>query len=392
MLAIAAPSFDTPSETFIRNHVRTIEPGQTILISSSLSGFEALGCLSLAGIPAQIKPWTNLRERILNSIQYRFNHYIRNSWTVELKSAECAQVTTFLRENRVQVLLVEYLHHACRFINAAESAGIPLFAHAHGYEVSKLVTAQKYWRRHYLKLFSRATGVIAASEFMARKLRSLGCPADKISICPCGVDPDAFHPTVREHARLVAVGRLVEKKAPTKTLYAFAAVLSKFPEARLDLVGDGPLRNECENIIKRYNLAGKVTLHGVQPSEVVSSIMSNASIFVQHSVTAKNGDTEGLGIAILEAMACSLPVVVTRHNGFVETVLEGETGLFVAEHDVDGMAAAICELLSNPERAKAMGDAGRKRVVQHFNHHCARDRLRTAMGLSPAPVTNLLFP
>jgi glycosyltransferase involved in cell wall biosynthesis len=108
--------------------------------------------------------------------------------------------------------------------------------------------------------------------------------------------------------------------------------------------------------------------------------MREASLFVQHSVTA-NGETEGLPVAILEAMASALPVVSTRHSGIPEAVLDNVTGYLVDEHDVDGMGVAMTKLFDHPKRAACMGVAGRERVLANFTQEMARDRLRALMRL-----------
>ena len=109
--------------------------------------------------------------------------------------------------------------------------------------------------------------------------------------------------------------------------------------------------------------------------------MAQAVMFVQHSVISKQGDTEGLPVGILEAMASGLPIVSTRHAGIPEAVTDGETGLLVDEHDVDGMANAMDKLLSNPSLKKSMGMAGRKRVIEHFSAKQEIHRLRQVLGL-----------
>jgi glycosyltransferase involved in cell wall biosynthesis len=91
---------------------------------------------------------------------------------------------------------------------------------------------------------------------------------------------------------------------------------------------------------------------------------------------------ESFGVSLIESMASSVPVVATDHNGFSETVIHGETGYLVAEHDVEGMAAAILALLDDPDQATRMGRAGRVRVEEHFTNERAAARLREIMVLS----------
>jgi glycosyltransferase involved in cell wall biosynthesis len=99
----------------------------------------------------------------------------------------------------------------------------------------------------------------------------------------------------------------------------------------------------------------------------VQAQMAEALAFVQHSVTAPNGDMEGTPVAVLEAGAAGLPVIATRHAGIPDVVIEGETGLLVDEHDVEGMAAMMIRLAEMPETAMEMGSAARKRVREHFS-------------------------
>src|SRR5690606_6625899 len=258
---------------------------------------------------------------------------------------------------------------------ACKDAGVPLFVYFHGYDASKLLRSRRHVR-NYQELFRAAAGVIAPSRFLADKLAAIGYPSDKLHVVPCGIDPSRFQPSFREPERILAVGRLVEKKAPHLTIEAFARIANRYPTAKLEIIGDGPLRKRCEALIDELDLRGRVVLHGVQSSDRVVAEMRRASIFVQHSITAPNGDTEGLPVAILEAMASELPVVSTCHSGIPEAVQHGVTGLLVPEGDVNGMAEAMATLLDDTDRAAAFGAAGRARVIEHFTieHACARLR------------------
>lgn len=378
-LAIAAPSFDRPSETFIRDHVRMIAPGKTVLICTDDREAGQLHCPVLGAVPSE-QPGRDLVTRVVR----RSGNLWRTHVNAELRPTDRRRVTAYLAAHGVKVLLAEFANYGVLFPRACHDAGARLFVHAHGYEVSMLLR-EPAWVRRYRALFRRADGVITASQFLANKLIEIGCPSEKLSVSALGVDCERFRPTARLPFRVLAVGRLVEKKSPQSTIEAFDLATRDLPDARLDLVGEGPLKNECLRTIQRLGLQDRVRLHGAQPSEVVANLMSEASLFVQHSVTGANGDTEGLGVAILEAMASGVPVVSTRHNGIPETVVDGQTGLLVDEHDIEGMAAAMEGLLTDPTRARDMGAAGRQRVLGHYTHGHARDRLRSIMGLPDLP-------
>ncbi|PYE82232.1 glycosyltransferase [Pseudoroseicyclus aestuarii] len=377
-LAIAAESFTGPSITFIRDHVRHVAPGRTILLSRAREDLSDMGCQALTGLLPPPRGSLEARTR-------RLGRMLRRKFTgvspVSLPARRSAEAAGFLREHGAQALLTEYLTEGVRFMDAADRAGVPLYAHAHGFDATTLAQ-DPIWRQAYDRLFEQAAGILAPSQYLAQRVADLGCPADKITVSPCGIDPGSFSRTRRHTGKIVTVGRFVEKKGPQHSIAAFARAAAAHPEAWLDMIGDGPLLESCQALAHELGVADRITFHGAQPSTAVSKVIGEASLFMQHSVIAKNGDTEGLPVAILEAMASALPVVATRHSGIPEAVIHGETGLLVDEGDVGAMAEAIRALLGDPERARTMGEAGLERVQARFTHGHTRDRILTATGLA----------
>jgi glycosyltransferase involved in cell wall biosynthesis len=261
---------------------------------------------------------------------------------------------------------------------------LPLHVIFHGLDASALLRHATV-RRRYRHLWPRAASVICVSRALADRLVATGCPEPLVHIVPCGVDETAFLPGTPEPGRVLAIGRLVEKKAPQLTIRAFAAVADRFPQAHLDLVGDGPLMPLCEAAIAEAGLSSRVTLHGPLPHAACAALLRRAAVFAQHSVTASTGDTEGSPVAIAEAMASALPVVATRHSGIPEQVEDEVTGYLVAEGDVAGMGEALARLLADPGRARAMGEAGRARCLAGFTSAESRRRLREILGLPGPP-------
>lgn len=374
-LAIAAPSFSAPSETFIRAHVRTLAPGATVLVCDDGDGAEAFQCPVLSDLEPFPPPHAFL-ERVTNGLRFRWRHRIDPA----LDGAAEQRVRAFLQYHRPRAVLAEKGPTACRLRLACRRADVPLFAHFHGYDATTLA-AQPFWRRQYRKLFADAAGVIVPSRFLADRLRALGAPQDRLHVTPCGVDPSEFAAPCRGENRILAVGRLVDKKAPHITIRAFAKARRTLPQITLEMIGDGPLRGMCEQTAAEYGVRDAVEFHGTCSPAFVRARLANATIFVQHSVEDAQGDTEGLPVGILEAMAARQPVVSTWHAGIPEAVADGETGILVPEHDVDGMAEAMIALLRDPDRAARMGEAGRARVLAHFTHDHTARRLRTIMGL-----------
>lgn len=375
-LAIVANSLNAPSETFIRAHIRDIAPGRTVVLCQNGEGAEDLGGPVLSEIRSAPMP-RNLGEGAAHFLHQSLRPFLDPS----LRGAAEQRVRHFLKLHKVTAVLAEFGQNGSRMRLTCKRAQIPLYTYFHGSDATK-VAQERRWQRHYQKLFRDATGVIVPSRFLADRLRKLGCPEHKLYVSPHGINPQSFEESTREKHRLIAVGRLVEKKAPHLTIRAFAAVHRQRPDCTLDIIGDGPLHAMCVEEITRLGLGESVRLHGTQDPKYVKSLLKHAALFVQHSVTAQDGGMESFGISLIEAMASGLPVVTTDHNGFSETVIHGETGYLVKEKDVEGMAAVILALLDDPDQAIRLGRAGRTRVEEAFTYERAAARLHEIMKLA----------
>lgn len=269
---------------------------------------------------------------------------------------------------RADAVLAEYGISGVLVMKACKRAGIPLIVHFHGFDISDRNVLQNH-AQTYPRLFKEAAAIVSVSQGMRNALVSLGAPEAKIQHNPYGVDCRLFSATnpAANPPTFVAVGRFVEKKAPHLTLLAFSKVHEVFPEARLRMIGDGTLLGPCHDLAAGLGIEGAVTFLGSQPHSVVQDEMRRARAFVQHSLEASNGDSEGTPIGILEAGASGLPVASTRHAGIPEIVVDEETGFLVEERHVDGMAVHMLKLAREPELARRMGMAARRRVETHFS-------------------------
>lgn len=213
-------------------------------------------------------------------------------------------------------------------------------------------------------------GFIAASGAIREILVRDGIPPDRIAVVHDGIDVDRVVrlPAQDLHAEywlphgapaLVAVGALVGHKGHRHLVDAMAIVHGRVPDARLVIFGEGELRVPLEKQIRHLGLDKHVLLPGFR--EDVLSLVKSADLFVTSSVT------EGLGSAVLDAMAMGLAVVGTRAGGIPEVVVDGETGLLVPPGDAAALAAAVVDLLGAPARRAAFGRAGQARVQAHFD-------------------------
>lgn len=286
----------------------------------------------------------------------------------ELTTQEKAVARSF-KDNKIDVVLAEYGTTGARILNVCKALELPLIVYFFGYDAWTQQVEVQYGDT-YTKLFAYAHKVLAVSVSIAKKLVEMGCPADKIVYSACAPRDDFFSviSSPGDHM-ILATGRFVDKKAPYYTILAFKKVLQQIPTAKLVMCGDGPLWETCNNMVRYFGIQQNVWLPGKIDQQQSMQYLSKASVFVQHSVTAADGDKEGTPVAILEASAAGVPVVSTLHSGIPEIVEQGVTGLLVAEHDADAMAEKIIYLLSHKEEALQMGNAGRKSMQQYFGMH-----------------------
>lgn len=184
--------------------------------------------------------------------------------------------------------------------------------------------------------------------------------AEQYRVVRNGIDVDRFAADPQPVAgRILMVGRLAPPKRQDLAVRAVARVRAAVPEAELWLVGDGPGRDELERTVAEVGAGSFVRLLGNR--EDVPRLLAEAACVVLAS------DYEGTPLSVLEAMAAGVPVVASHVGGVGEAVLDGETGLLVPPDDEDALAAAIAEALGSPDRARALGEAGRARARAGFS-------------------------
>jgi colanic acid/amylovoran biosynthesis glycosyltransferase len=294
---------------------------------------------------------------------------VKEFYVSELPAVEPSVIGEFLATSGAKVVLAEFGDTGVHMMEACHTAGVPLVVRFGGADAYSETPKWLAYRRFYLPLFKVAPSIVAVSRDMLGQLERLGCPPDKIRYCPSGADTSLFNGATPASAPPVflAVGRFVEKKAPYLTLLAFSTIVQAFAEARLVMAGDGHLLEVCKRLANALRIEDAVVFKGACSHEEVASLMRGARCFVQHSVRAFNGDSEGTPNSVMEAGAAGLPVVATRHAGIADVVVEGETGFLVEEGDVAGMAAQMLRLAHDSDMAGRLGASARERVRRHFS-------------------------
>ena len=221
--------------------------------------------------------------------------------------------------------------------------------------------------KKYRELFQYATAVIAVSKHMFDQLLSLGCPREKLHYLRYGINTNIFYDQVKERKpQIVSCGRFVEKKGQRHTIRAFKPLADRYKEAHLILIGDGALREHCELLVHELDLADRVTFTGILGQEEIADLLNESMVYVQHSVRADDDDMEGTPLALLEAGACGLPVIATRHGGISDVLEDGKTAYLVDERDIDSMTKRLIDIFANPLMAVEMGRKLAKKVnLQH---------------------------
>ena len=244
---------------------------------------------------------------------------------------------------------------------AARLAGVPAVVHTkHGRgileghtpaAVTRLATA---WTSRF----------VAVSEDAARVAMEVErVPAGKVLVIHNGIDVDRYAAAGARSAstkgRATTVGRLDPIKDQSTMLRAVRLVINELPDFQLDIVGDGPSRAELVAECEALGLRDRVRFHGYQAD--VARYLAAADVFVMSSAS------EGVPLALLEAMATGLPAVATDVGGMREVIVAGETGMLVPARSPGELARAIVAIASDPALRDRMGSAARRRVVDQFN-------------------------
>ena len=214
-----------------------------------------------------------------------------------------------------------------------------------------------------------------------------------VKIAP-GIDTDHFSPQdardlrnelgLTEKKVIVSVGRLVHRKGQDVLIEAMPAIIKDVPEAHILMIGEGPYRSYLENRVKALGIQERVTFIGRIQYADLPRYICVGDLFVMPSRSRLAGlEVDGLGIVYLEASACGLPVIAGDSGGAPDAVLEGQTGLVVDGTSKSDVAAAVVELLLDPDRSKAMGIRGRQWIIQEWRWEIWSARFAELLKVNP---------
>ena len=279
--------------------------------------------------------------------------------------ADRRAVRAFLLDQKVDVVLGEFGTKTAASAEIADELDLPCYSYFRGADASyPLKRARRL--KSYRRMLPHLSGMFAVSRFLLDNLARQGIAHDNAHVVPSGADLSLFRPGAKRPLDCLAVGRMVEKKAPQVTLRAFALATANIPEARLTFIGDGSLLEETRRLAADLGVSDRVAFAGMRPHAEVRDALSTAGVFLQHSVHASDGDVEGLPTSIQEALACGCLVVSTRHAGIPEAVDHGVNGWLSEEHDLPAFAANLRTALTGDH--SAMAAAARATAEARFDN------------------------
>jgi colanic acid/amylovoran biosynthesis glycosyltransferase len=230
--------------------------------------------------------------------------------------------------------------------------------------------------------------VVTISEFNRRFLRDFGGDdRTPVRVVHCGIDPSRydFRPRVprRDRPRALCVASLEEKKGHSILLSALARD-PRLARLSVDLVGDGPKRDELERETASLGLEDRVRFHGALSEETVRHMLGTADLFVLPSIVAANGQAEGLPVSLIEALASGVPVVASRMSGIPELITDGVTGILTPPGDAVQLAHALNRVLDGGELDLARGRAF---VEAEFDVRRSAAQMTELFGAGPVGAT-----
>ena len=215
--------------------------------------------------------------------------------------------------------------------------------------------------------------VVAISDFNREYLARVVGPwvRDKTHVIHCGISPELFQPQKavggKRPLQIINVGSLQPYKGQVHLIEACALLKDRGVPFHCRIIGGGAEQTNLERLIEQWQLTQEIQLLGPLPQKEVATLLPEANCYVQPSVITPAGKMEGIPVALMEALACCVPVIATDISGVPELVQPGKTGYLVPPADAQALARTLEEVYENPEAAKATAVAGRELVLRDFN-------------------------
>ena len=264
-------------------------------------------------------------------------------------------------------------------LHAKRKTGLPLVSTFFGVELTWMERQFPFLAPLLRRIVRGSDAVTAISTYTARRLQAQVSGVDP-AIIPFGAavdappEPPPYTYDGERPFELLFVGRLVERKG----VHLLIEALGTLPPTRrvvLNVVGDGPDRPRLQAQAERLGLGGRAVFHGFVPKEELQRRLETCDAFVLPAVIDAKGDTEGLGVVLIEAMSYARPVIASAAGGIVDIVRDGRNGFLVPPGDGPALAGAIGRMMDDPAAARTLGLHGREDAESGFGWDVIADRL-----------------
>ncbi|QCE33429.1 glycosyltransferase [Acetobacteraceae bacterium] len=300
-------------------------------------------------------------------------HFLKSIFSLSAKV--WLKLTTKEQQEEIKLIHAHFGPDAVRALPIAEALNVPLITNFHGFDVTlnnwRFLTSPVWFPYPFLKKSLAKKGAIflCPSRFIKKRVLEMGFPKERTILHHVGINLTEFslRSPEREENYLLHVARLVPVKGTSILIKALSLLSERHKHIKLVLIGEGDLRKKLEALAEELSLSNRVIFMGSCTHDVVKDYTSRAMISILPSIPTADGREEGLGLALVEASACGVPVIGSRSGGIPETMDEGETGFLVPPADPHALAEKITYLLDNKELRIEMGKAGRKFVEREFS-------------------------
>lgn len=226
---------------------------------------------------------------------------------------------------------------------------------------------KKILKKILKSIIKKADLIVANSSYTKNLLHNFYSEI-QAEVIPEGISvvPKASEKKEENSKKILFVGRLVERKGVEYLIRAMPLVAEQL-EVKLDIIGEGELRTKLEGLSNSLGLKDKVNFAGRVKEELLDKYYRDCDLFVLPAIVDHKGDTEGLGMVLVEALSYGKPVIASAVGGIVDIIKDQETGLLVPEKDEKALAQAIVSILKNPSRAKELVTAGYQHIKKYFD-------------------------
>jgi glycosyltransferase involved in cell wall biosynthesis len=245
---------------------------------------------------------------------------------------------------------------------------IPILCTSHGGDLyglkGQILTRLKKW------IIAKSEALTIVSQSMREEVKRLVADYERVYVIPMGTDlKNRFVPpgTRQNNGFLLFVGRLVEKKGLRYLIDALPMILKRHPQVCLRIAGDGPEKGSLQSQSKKLRVSNHVHFLGAVKNEFLPALYQTSDVVVFPSVIANDGDREGFGLVLVEALGCECATVVTDLPAMQDIIVDGKTGLVVPQKNIQKLAEKIVSLLDDPEIGRSMGKKGRRVVVERYD-------------------------